>query len=352
MSELNGAREKIGLCPGSLVYVGAKKTDKVRITVTRYNEIRCEEQIIENFDSWDPKSPDSLLWIHVSGLHQTEVIENIGISQRIHPLILEDILNTAQRPKLEEYDDCLFMAMKIFYCDAAEENILFEQFSLILLSDRVISFQEGEEDIFEPVRKRIRNPQSRIRKTGSDYLAYTLLDAVVDQYFRVAEILEDRIEAVEERLFADLSPEVIQDIHELKREILFLHKTVLPVRTFVGSLERIDSPLIRASTHVYIRDLYDHIIQISDTVETFREISTSLLDIYHSGLSNRMNEVMKVLTVIATIFIPLTFIAGIYGMNFRYMPELEWRWGYPLIWLIIILIAVFMLLYFRKKNWF
>jgi len=344
--------EKIGLSPGALMYVGAKKTHKVKVTVIRYSETQFQEETVGNPDSWEPEKLKPLVWIHVSGLHQTEIIEKIGISHGIHPLIVEDVLNTAQRPKLEEYDDCLFMVLKMFYSDASEENILFEQFSLILISDGVISFQEGEEDIFEPVRKRMKNPQSRIRKTGSDYLAYTLMDAVVDHYFRVTEIMEDRIEAVEEYLFTDLSHEVLQNIHELKREILFLHKTVLPVRGFIGSLERIDSPLIRPATHVYIRDLYDHIIQITDTVETFREISTSLMDIYHSGLSNKMNEVMKVLTVIATIFIPLTFIVGVYGMNFRYMPELEWRWGYPFIWLIIILVGVFMLLYFRKKNWF
>jgi len=242
------------------------------------------------------------------------------------------------------------MVVKMF-CHNGNENISAEQLSLILGPGFVISFQEGDKDIFEPVRKRIKIPQSRFRKAGADYLAYSLIDTVVDYYFKVIEVIEDRLEAVEDDLFAEFSQEVLQKIHELKREIIFLHKAALPLRSVISDLERTDSTLVPDATHIYIRDLYDHVIRIVDIVETFREIATSLLDIYHSCLSNKMNEIMKMLTLIATIFIPLTFIAGVYGMNFRYMPELEWRWGYPLIWLVMIAVAIGMVIYFKKNKW-
>jgi magnesium transporter len=215
----------------------------------------------------------------------------------------------------------------------------------------VLSFQEGNQNIFEPVRKRIRNGTGRIRKSGADYLAYALADTLVDNYFIVTEAIEDRMEAIEEDLLTDLSQDALQEIHELKRDIIFLRRAVLPVRGLISKLEKSDSPLVSDNTHVYLRDIYDHIIQVAETLETFREMAVSLLEIYHSGVSNKMNEVMKVLTLIATIFIPLTFIAGIYGMNFKYMPELEWRWGYPLVWLIILLLGIVMLIYFKKKKW-
>lgn len=344
-----------GLPPGSLIHVGVKKTEKVGVRVIDYDESQFQENTVENIGefliSQQTESVEkSVRWIHVSGLHETAVIEAIGRHYHIHHLILEDILNTVQRPKLEDYEDCLFMVMKMF-CHNGDENISEEQLSLILGPGFVISFQEGDKDVFEPVRKRIKTPQSRFRKAGAAYLAYAITDTVVDHYFKVIEVIDDRLEAVEEDLFAELSQEVLQEIHELKREIIFLHKAVLPLRGMISTLERTDSPLVPDTTHIYIRDLYDHVIRLVDIVETFREIATSLLDIYHSGLSNKMNEIMKMLTLIATIFIPLTFIAGIYGMNFKYMPELEWRWGYPMIWLVIILIGIIMLIYFKKNKW-
>ncbi|OQX21430.1 MAG: magnesium and cobalt transport protein CorA [Desulfobacteraceae bacterium IS3] len=344
-----------GLPPGSLVHVGAKKTEKVSITLIEYDEKRFQKNTFENVEEFlnfqdSELVTKSVRWIHITGLHQTDLIESIGKHYHIHHLILEDILNTHQRPKLEDYEDCLFMVMKMF-CHNGDEKISAEQLSLILGHGFVISFQEGDKDVFEPVRKRIKSPQSRFRKAGADYLAYAITDTVVDYYFKVIEEIDERLEAVEEDLFAEFSQKVLQEIHELKREIIFLNKAVLPLRGMISTLEKTDSPLVSDMTHIYIRDLYDHVIRIVDIVETFREMATSLLDIYHSGLSNKMNEIMKVLTLIATIFIPLTFIAGIYGMNFKYMPELEWRWGYPLIWLVIILIVILMITYFRKKNW-
>jgi magnesium transporter len=342
-----------GLPPGALVFVGAKITENVSITITEYSDTRFEERkavkLEECFLSCQDR--ETITWVHVSGLHEPEIIESIGNHYKIHSLILEDVLNTNHNPKIEDYEDVIFMVMKIFYHDSTAENIEFEQFSLILGSNLVLSFQEGNQDIFEPVRKRLRTGTGRIRKSGADYLAYVLADTAVDNYFIVTEAIEDRMEAVEEDLLTDLSQEALQEIHELKRDIIFLRRAVLPVRGLISKLEKTDSRLVSENTHVYLRDLYDHIIQVAETLETFREMATSLLEIYHSGVSNKMNEVMKVLTLIATIFIPLTFIAGIYGMNFKYMPELEWRWGYPLVWLIIVLVGIVMLIYFKKKKW-
>jgi len=344
--------KKIGMSPGSLTYVGKKKIEKIRITIFDYDETEYHEEETEHAEACFPfKDRKTNIWIHVKGIHEPAIIEEIGHYYDIHHLILEDVLDTIQRPKLEDYEDSLFIVLKMFYHDKDMKNIFVEQFSLVLKENTVISFQEGENDIFLSVRKRLRNDKGRMRKMGADYLAYALMDTVLDYYFAVTEIMEDRIESVEEELFSNLSQNILQNIHQLKRDIIFMKKAAIPMRELIGNLEKNDSPLIRDATQIYLRDLYDHAIQIVDTVEIFREITTGLLDIYHSGVSNRMNEIMKVLTVIATIFIPLTFIAGIYGMNFRYMPELEWKWGYPLFWVIIIIIALFMIIRFKKNNW-
>jgi magnesium transporter len=231
------------------------------------------------------------------------------------------------------------------------KEILTEQISLILGPSFVISFQEREGDVFDPIRERIRSGKGRIRKMGADYLAYALLDAIVDDYFIVMEKLGERIEFLEEELVKRPLPETLQTIHHLKREMIFFRKAVWPLREVIGSLERGELPLVKETTRIYLRDVYDHTIQVIDTIETFRDMVSGMLDIYLSSVSNRLNSVMKVLTIIATIFMPLTFLAGIYGMNFKHMPELEWKWGYPAVWIAVILISVSMLTYFKKKGW-
>jgi magnesium transporter len=235
--------------------------------------------------------------------------------------------------------------------DREESKIKVEQVSLILGENFVISFQETEGDIFNPIRERVRNNKGRVRKMGADYLAYVLIDAVVDNYFLILEALGEQIESMEEELVANPTPETLQTIHNLKREMIFLRKSVWPLRELISGLERGESALIRESTGIYLRDVYDHTIQVIDTVETFRDMLSGMLDIYLSSVSNRMNEVMKVLTIIATIFIPLTFLAGIYGMNFEFMPELRWHWSYPLVWCVMIVIGVAMIFYFKRKKW-
>ena len=341
-----------GLAPGTLVHVGEKKVEKVRIRIIDYDEEKLEERELESVDECFPYADKpTVTWINIDGLHEVEVIEKIGKNFGLHPLVLEDIVHTGQRPKMEEYEGYIFLITKMLSYDEVEDKLRTEQFSLILGSNYIITFQEEVGDVFEMVRERLRKGKGRIRKHPPDYLAYALIDAVVDHYFLVLEKIGEKVESLEEELVTNPVPETLQTIHRLKRELIFLRKSVWPMRELIGGLERGESSLVGEKTTVFLRDVYDHTIQVIDTVETLRDMVSGMLDVYLSSLSNKMNEVMKVLTIIATIFIPLTFIAGIYGMNFEFMPELKWHWGYPIVWLIIIAIAVIMLFYFRKKRW-
>jgi len=344
--------KKAGLPPGTLIHIGEKKAEELKITVIDYDETNFQEREIKAIEDLSLiKGKPTITWVNVDGLHQVEVLEKLGECYGIHPLVLEDILNTDQRPKMEDYGECIYIVLKMLDYDAKSNEILTEQVSLILGSNFVCSFQEREGDVFDPVRERIRMGKGRIRRTGADYLAYALLDAIVDNYFIILERLGERIELLEDKVVSQPKPETSQAVHHLRREMIFLRKAVWPLREVINGLERGDSPLIQQSTGIYLRDVYDHTVQAIDTVETYRDMLSGMLDIYLSSISNRTNAVMKVLTIIATIFMPLTFLAGIYGMNFRFMPELEWRWGYPFIWLVMIGIGVFMLIYFRKRKW-
>jgi magnesium transporter len=345
------ASKKVGLPPGALVHIGEKKAAEVKITIMDYDETHFQEREAKTIEECLPfKDEPTVTWINVDGLHEVEILEQIGDLLGLHPLVLEDILNTGQRPKVEDFDEYIFIVLKMLYDDKGN-GITIEQISLILGPNFVMSFQEREGDVFSPIRERIRSGRGRIRKMGADYLAYALLDSVVDSYFIVLERLGERIEFLEEELVTNPTTETLQTIHDLKREMVFLRKSVWPLREIISGLERGESALIQESTGIYLRDVYDHTIQVIDTIETFRDMVSGMLDIYLSSVSNRMNEVMKVLTIIATIFIPLTLIAGIYGMNFQYMPELGWRYGYPMVWLIMLVIAGVMVVYFRRKRW-
>jgi len=345
-------KEKVGLPPGTLVHVGERKTEKIKVTIIDYDPKNYQEKEVERIEECFPfKDKPSVTWINIDGLQEVGITEKIGVHFGIHPLVLEDILHTGQRPKAEDLGDYLFIVLKMIYHDENEDEIIGEQVSLILGQNYVISFQEREGDIFNPIRIRIRNGKGRIRKAGADYLAYTLLDAIVDQYFLVLERFGEKIESLEEELVTNPTPKTLQVIHTLKRNLILLRKSVWPLREVINALERGESPLITKPTGIYLRDVYDHTIQVIDTIETYRDMVSGMLDIYLSSLSNRMNEVMKVLTIIATIFIPLTFIAGIYGMNFKFMPELEWHWGYPVALIIMLTIVAFMVMYFRRKRW-
>ena len=307
-------------------------------------------QMVSECFPFDPQIP--VTWLNVNGSHQVEILEEIGSRLDIHLLVLEDILDTSQRPKMEDFDHYLFIEVNMLSWDEPQSLVESQQVSLILGGKYVVTFQEYEKDVFDPVRKRIREGKSRLTRQGADYLAYSLIDAIVDHYFIVLENLGEQIEFLEEELVTDPDPGTLQSIHELKRELIFLRKSVWPLREVIGALERGKSPLFQESSLIYLRDVYDHTIQIIDTVETFRDMVSGMLDIYLSSISNRMNEVMKVLTIIATVFIPLSFIVGVYGMNFSYMPELQWKWGYFIVWGVIIIVVVGMLAYFRRKKWF
>ncbi|NVO65892.1 magnesium/cobalt transporter CorA [Methanofollis tationis] len=343
--------QKAGLPPGSLVYVGDEAAARTTIDVIDYTQEQIDEiSVLNAGDLAAYRDRDTVTWINVTGLHEVGVIEKTGEIFGLHPLILEDILNTEQRPKMEEYDETIYVVMKMIgYLE--DGKVVDEQISLVLGDRYVISFQERPGDVFDPVCERIRSPKWRARQRGADYLAYALIDTIVDEYFHVIERFGERIEAVDDLIIADPDPKTIRSIRELRRELIFLRKSVWPMREVISGLERSDSTLITHQTRLYLRDVYDHTIQVIDTLETYRDMAAGMLDIYLSSASNRMNEVMKVLTIIATIFIPLSFIAGVFGMNFQHMPELEWGYGYPASLALMAGVALVLLIYFRRKRW-
>jgi magnesium transporter len=343
---------KAGLPPGTLVHIGEKKAEKASIRIIDYDESRLEEKALQSVEECCPyKDTPTVTWINIDGIHQVDIIEKIGKHFDLHPLVQEDILNTDHRPKLEDHENYLFLILKMLTYDNTEKELKMEQVSLIIGPAFVLSFQESQGDVFDAVRERLRKAKGRIRKMGPDYLAYALTDAIVDNYFVVLEKIGEEIESLEDELITEPGTETVESIHNLKRELIFLRKSVWPLREAIVGLEKGDSDLIQDKTAVYLRDVYDHTIQVIDTIETFRDMVSGMLDVYLSSLSNKMNQVMKVLTIIATLFIPMTFIAGIYGMNFKIMPELEWHWGYLFAWVIMILIGLSMVFYFKKKKW-
>lgn len=351
-NRLKKASRKAGLPPGTLVHIGEKRTEKVKISVLDYDaEKVVEREDVNAGDCFPFRDSPTVTWLNISGIHDVGVVEEIGKGFDLHPLLLEDIVHAGQRPKMEDYGDYLYFTLKMLSYVETEGRVRSEQISLVLGPHFVLSFQESEGDVFDPVRERIRSAKGRIRKLGSDYLVYALIDAVVDNYFAILEEVGERIEALQEEVLSEPTPATLQTIHLVKKELIFLRKSVWPLREAVYGLQREDSPLITGGVAVYLRDVYDHAVQVIDSVETFREMTSSTLDVYLSSLSNKMNEVMKVLTIIATIFIPLTFLAGVYGMNFEYMPELKWHWGYFAVWGIMIVLSIGMLIFFRKKDW-
>ena len=344
--------KKAGLPPGTLIHIGAQKTGEPTITIIDYDETHFQERETKAIEEcFLFKDKPTVTWVDIDGLHRVDILEKLGECYGLHPLVLEDILNTDQRPKVDDHGDYLYIVVKMLHDKGKGGQIEAEQISLIVGPNFVFSFQESEGDVFDPIRERLRNGKGRIRKMGADYLAYSLLDAVVDYYFVILEKLGERIEFLEEGLVTDPQTQTLREIQNLKREMIFLRKALWPLREVVGALERGESPLFQKTTEVYLKDVYDHTIQVIDTIETFRDMLSGMLDIYLSSISNRLNAVMKVLTIIATVFMPLTFLAGVYGMNFKHMPELEWWWGYPLVWAVMIGIGGFMLFYFKKKKW-
>jgi magnesium transporter len=321
--------------------------------VIDYSEASFEQKAIERVEECFPfKARPTITWVNIDGVHDIGIIEKIGKEFRINDLVLEDIVNTEQRPQAKDFGSFIFIVLKMAKYDPADDELLTEQVSLVVGSNFVISFQEGKEgDVFGSVRERIRAGKDRIRKMGADYLAHALMDASVDSYFTVLEQIGMKLEDVEDETLNHPTPKTLEQIHKLKRNLIFLRKAVWPVREVASFLERSESPLIEKTTKIYFRDIFDHSLQLIDLIETFRDVAAGMLDIYLSSLSNRMNEVIKVLTIISTIFIPLTFLAGLYGMNFKNMPELGWRFGYYGVLALMVAIVVFMLFFFKRKRW-
>ena len=343
---------KSGLPPGSLVHIGEASRELAEISVISYTPEQVSELHFQQVDdylqtSWNP----GITWVNVEGVHDVELIRHLGEKHALHPLILEDVVNTVQRPKIEDYDDYLFIVLRMLR-PTEGGSFSSEQISIILGSDYLFTFQEGiQGDLFDSVRERIRGGKGKIRSLGSDYLAYALIDAIVDGYFSILEDFGERIVDVEEELAIAPDQQSLHRINGLKKEIIHLRKTVWPLREAISFLERGDSPLLHDATRIYFRDIYDHTVQVIDTVETYRDLLSGMLDLYLSSISNRTNEVMKFLTVIGTIFMPLTFLVGVYGMNFKHMPELEWHSGYFALWGLMLLIALLMVAYFKKRRW-
>jgi len=317
-----------------------------------YDRASFHEQQVRTIEECFPfKETPTITWINIDGLHQVDIIEKIGRHFKIHPLIQEDILHMGQRPKMEDLDEYILIILKMLHYDETTDTVSAEQVSIILGSNFVISFQEASGDVFNSLRERIRSGKGRIRRMGADYLAYALIDSIVDHYFIILEKCGDRVEHLEEELARDPRLQTLQSIHTLKREIIFLRKSVWPLREVISGLERAESPLIHDDISMYLRDVYDHTIQVVDSVETYQDLLSGMLDLYLSSVSNKMNEVMKVLTIFASIFIPLTFLAGIYGMNFEFMPELKVWWAYPALLFVMISVAVALIVFFKRKRW-
>ncbi len=343
-------KKTLGAPPGTVIYQGEERTEKVKISLIEYNETEfIEKEFYDLSECLDYVNPALVKWMNVDGIHRVELIEAIGKRFNIHPLTLEDIANTSQRPKFEDYDNYVVAIMKMIYYDTELRS---EQLSVVLMEGMVISFQEVHGgDAFDIIRNRLRQGKGRVRKMGADYLAYALIDAVVDCYFNILEKIGDEIEVLEEELIADPSKETMQQLHYMKREMIFVRKAVWPMRELVNNMERSETKLIQATTDIYLRDVHDHIIRVIDTVETYRDLLSGMMDIYLSSVSNRMNEVMKILTIITTIFVPVTFIAGVYGMNFEFMPELHSKWGYAATWVVMLTIMISLMMYFRRNKW-
>jgi magnesium transporter len=336
---------------GAVPANGEPSGPPVRITVIDYDATHFEEKIVEKISECFPfRDTETVTWINVDGLKNPKIIEDLGKCFTIHPLIIEDIFNTGQRPKMEDQDQYIYLNLKMLsYLDDTKE-IKIEHISMVIGHNFLISFQEDIGDIFDPVREKIRK-EGRIRKLGPDYLAYALIDATVDNYFAVLEKLEEQVEDLEEELVANPTPDSLQKISRLKKDMIFLRKSVWPLREMINTLEQSESVLILESTRIYLRDVHNHTIQVIDTLETFRDMVSGMIDIYLSGLSYKMNEIMKVLTLIATIFIPLTFVVGLYGMNFKNMPEIDWEYGYYSVLVVMAVMVGGMLTYYRKKKW-
>ncbi|HCD51764.1 MAG TPA: magnesium and cobalt transport protein CorA [Balneolaceae bacterium] len=344
-------KKKAGSAPGTVTHIGLQKVSEVSIDLFDYNKDQLiNHPVTDEKDYLSFTSTESVTWLKVMGLHDVKLLKGLWDAFEIHPLVQEDIVNTLQRPKVESYGDQLFVVLKMISVNENME-INTEQVSLVISKQYVFSFQESDHDFLAPVEQRIQNKASRLRNSGTDYLAYALIDTIIDYYYEVIESLNEKLDEIEDELILSSTEDHLKEIHHLRKELIKFKKSVWPFRDALNTLLRDETKIISEETKLFLRDTYDHIFQVIETIDHSRELVSGLHDMYMTDISNKMNEVMKVLTIIATIFIPLTFIAGIYGMNFSYMPELQWKWSYPIVWVFMIVSTLLMVLYFRKKKW-
>ncbi|MCW8996172.1 MAG: magnesium/cobalt transporter CorA [Psychromonas sp.] len=349
---LSTSSVKSGLPPGSLIHVGDVLETETTISVIDYNKTHIEELQVQSIDEvLKYKASDSVTWVIVEGLTNVDIVKRIGTIFDTHQLVLEDILNTNQRPKFEEYDEHLYIVLKCLFLEGKGFSVSNEQISLLVFHNYVFMFKEKKDTFFQPLQERLRKGKDKLRTLGADFLTYAILDYIVDQNFILIDSLDEVINSLEDSLAAEPKRDMLYRIQRLKREIIAIRRYISPLRELLAGMIRSESKLINESTHIYLRDVSDHAIRVVESIESYRDILTGLLDIYISSVNNKTNEIMKVLTVFASIFIPLTFLTGIYGMNFEYMPELQWRWAYPFLWSIFLLIPVVLLIYFKKKRW-
>ncbi len=350
---LSSAADKSGLPPGTLIHIGEKHESECKISITQYNTDTLIRQEIGSITELKQlKSAEVITWVNVDGLSDIHIVESIGQELNIHPLVLEDILSTHQRPKLEEYEDFLYMVIKGISLDQRKIfSLQYEQISILLLANYVVTFKEKADDTFNPIYNHLQNRNGRLRQFGSDYLAYVILDTIVDEYFVVEDNLDDIIDPLEDNILFNSNKEMLQTVQQIRRSLISMKRNISPLRELLVTIQRADTPLLQEKTLRYYGDVYDHVLRLTDSLESYRERISAMHDIYLSSISNKLNETMKILTIFASIFIPLTFIAGIYGMNFEYMPELKWRWAYPTIWVVFIMTGVGLLIFFKRKKW-
>ena len=341
-----------GLVPGSAIFIGNKKVDEIRIRIIDYDKSKLHEDELKNVsDGTEFKEKNTVTWINIDGLHDSELMKDMGETFDLHPLLIEDIMNTDQRPKLQEYDNNLFLVLKMLRYDESNQTIIAEQLSLVIGKTFLLTFQEQPGDVFEPVRERIRKQKGRIRATSIDYLAYALVDTVIDNYIYIIERFGEKIEDMEDVVLGDPEPEIMEQLSNYRKEMNYLRKSIRPAKEAITQLARLDSNLIDLKTIPFLKDLEDLITQASEAIDTYREMLSDQMNLYNSALSNKMNDVMKILTIFAAIFIPLTFIAGIYGTNFEYLPELHFKYSYFIFWGVMIVVAVSLLIFFKRKKW-
>ena len=344
--------QKVGQPPGTLVYLGEEPTEPVRITIIDYDETRLQEEEVQTVEACVPFiDTETVTWIQIEGIHEIPIIEEIGQCFDVDPLLLEDLMNPTQLPKIEIREDYVFILLKSLNYDTASATVSRKQISFIIGPNFVLSLQENYSEIFTSIQNRLRNAQGRIRRMRSDYLAYTLIDVIVDNYFIVLDKIGERVESLEEEAITNATPEVLTKINILRKELLLLRRPILPLRDVIDEILHEEISLLHENTHLYFRDVHDNLIQVIQMLEMIRSAVSGLFDVYTSAVSHRMNEVMKVLTIVATFFIPLTFIAGIYGMNFKFMPELETQWGYPIVLLVMLSIGISMFVFFKFRKW-